>query len=276
MRAGAMLGGLPAWQEMLRLPDADRRRRACDPAVRASLRAGVEQASQRGLDVLGRWDLIEIADGDLVGRSIADVASDRRAEPIEVLIDTVVAEGLPVSVVFPSLVPTLGISEESWQVRAKVWKDDRVVLGGSDAGAHVDVMCHANYTTVVLGDLVRERRLFGLEEAVRLLTDVPARLYGLRDRGRLAEGWLADMVVFDPGRVGSEPARLRFDMPAGASRVYAGSRGVEHVVVAGEEVVTAGAFTGALPGTLLRSGTDTETVTVPAGRAASSPRRGDR
>jgi N-acyl-D-aspartate/D-glutamate deacylase len=266
MRAGAMLGGLPAWQEVLRLPEDDRRRRAGDPAARASLRAGVEQASQRGLEVLGRWDLIEIADGDLVGRSIAQVASERRVEPIEVLIDTVVAEGRPVSVVFPSLVPTLGVSEESWQVRAKVWKDERVVLGGSDAGAHVDLMCHANYTTVVLGDLVRERQLFGLEEAVRLLTDVPARLYGLRGRGRLAEGWHADLVVFDPGRVGSEPARPRFDMPAGACRVYAGSRGVDHVVVAGEEVVTAGAFTGALPGTLLRSGTDTQTVTVPAGR----------
>ena len=198
-------------------------------------------------------------------RSIADISAERGLDPVDTLIDVVVPERLPLSVVFPSLVPSLGVSDESWPARAKVWKDDRVVLGGSDAGAHVDLMCHANYTTVVLGDLVRERELFSIEEAVHLLSDVPARLYGLTGRGRVAEGWHADLVVLDPRLVASEPAQARYDMPAGACRIYAGSRGVAHVLVAGRAVVTAGTLTGVLPGTLLRSGTDTETVTVPGG-----------
>ena len=65
-------------------------------------------------------------------------------------------EGLPLTTVFPSLVPPMGVTDESWEVRGEVWRDERVVLGGSDAGAHVDIMCHANYPSVVLGELVRD------------------------------------------------------------------------------------------------------------------------
>jgi N-acyl-D-aspartate/D-glutamate deacylase len=167
--------------------------------------------------------------------------------------------------VFPSLVPRLGLSEEGWRVRAGVWRDDRTILGGSDAGAHSDLMCHANYTTVLLGESVRQRGLLTLEEAVRQLTDVPARLYGLRHRGRVAEGWVADLVVFDPARVGSGPARARHDLPAAGLRLYAEGRGIANVLVNGREVVAGDHFTGVLAGTLLRSGTHTETVTVPGG-----------
>ena len=82
------------------------------------------------------------------------------------------------------------------RVRASVWRDPRVMLGGSDAGAHLDLMCHANYPTVVLGEAVRERELLSLEEAVALMTSRPARHYGLTGRGRVAEGSRADLVVF--------------------------------------------------------------------------------
>jgi N-acyl-D-aspartate/D-glutamate deacylase len=150
-----------------------------------------------------------------------------------------------------------------------VWRDDRVVLGGSDAGAHLDVMCHANYTTVVLGDLVRTRGLFSLEDAVRRLTDVPARLLGLRDRGRVVEGAHADLVVFDPDRIGSQPAEERHDLPGGSARLYAEAVGIEQVVVGGRTIVEQGVLTGSLPGTLLRSGVDTDTVTVPGNRSRS-------
>jgi N-acyl-D-aspartate/D-glutamate deacylase len=126
-------------------------------------------------------------------------------------------------------------------------------------------MCQANYTTAVLGQSVRERGLLPLEEAVRLLTDAPARLYGLRHRGRVAEGWHADLVVFDPASVGTQPARERHDLPAAGLRLYAESTGVEYVFVGGEAIVEHGALTDALPGTVLRSGRDTETVPIPAG-----------
>jgi N-acyl-D-aspartate/D-glutamate deacylase len=172
--------------------------------------------------------------------------------------------------VFPSLTPSHGVSDRGWDIRREVWSDPRVVLGGSDAGAHVDLMCHANYPTVVLGELVRQRALFTLEDAVRRITDVPARLLGLRDRGRVAEGFHADLMVFDPATVGSAPTVSRQDLPGGAERLTADAIGVEQVLVAGTEVVRRGVLTGAVPGTALRSGRDTETVTVPGAASRAS------
>jgi N-acyl-D-aspartate/D-glutamate deacylase len=116
-------------------------------------------------------------------------------------------------------------------------------------------------TTQVLGDAVRTHGVLGLEAAVRQLTDVPARLYGLRERGRLAQGWHADIAVFDEREVGCGPTYTRRDLPADAARLYADARGIAHVLVNGVEIVRGAEGTGARPGTVLRSGRDTETVT---------------
>jgi N-acyl-D-aspartate/D-glutamate deacylase len=124
-------------------------------------------------------------------------------------------------------------------------------------------MCHGNYPSVVLGHAVRERNVIGLEDAIHLMTDRPARLLGLRGRGRVESGWRADLTIFDPDEIASEPAEVRRDLPAGGERLHADARGIAHVVVGGREVVSAGVPTGDLAGTLLRSGRDTETVTVP-------------
>ena len=93
-----------------------------------------------------------------------------------------------------------------------------------------------------------------------MLTDEPARLFGLKARGRVAEGYCADVVVFNPDTVASAPIVERADLPGGCERLYAGAIGIEHVLVNGAEIVTAGEPTGATPGTLLRSGRDTQTV----------------
>jgi N-acyl-D-aspartate/D-glutamate deacylase len=95
-----------------------------------------------------------------------------------------------------------------------------------------------------------------------MMTDRPARHYGLRDRGRIASGWHADLVVFDPARVGSQPITVRHDLPGGGERLHAGSRGISHVFVAGCEVVSDGEVTEERPGKVLRSGRDTDTVSL--------------
>ena len=171
--------------------------------------------------------------------------------------------------VFPSLVPSLGRSDEGWRVRGDVWRDDRTVLGGSDAGAHADLMCHANYTTMLLGESVRDRALLTLEDAVRQLTDVPARLYGLRDRGRIAEGGSPISSCSTRRASGAARRRCRHDLPGGGERLYAEAQGIEHVLVNGREIVGGGRLTGDLAGTLLRSGRDTDTVTVPGGQSVA-------
>jgi N-acyl-D-aspartate/D-glutamate deacylase len=265
MRASTLLPGLPGWGEVVASDAATRRATVADPEARARLREGAERVSERSLGVLDDFALMEVGDpgSAWAGRSLAEIASVRGTDVVDVLLDVVLVEALTLYVVLPSLTPSLGRSDEGWRARVEVWKDPRVMLGGSDAGAHLDLMCHANYPTVVLGEVVRQRGLLSLEQAVEMMTDRPARHYGLARRGRVAPGWFADLVVFDPEEVGSGPTEVRRDLPGGGERLCAASRGIAHVFVGGRKVITDGSDTGERPGRVLRSGHDTETVTLP-------------
>jgi N-acyl-D-aspartate/D-glutamate deacylase len=190
-----------------------------------------------------------------VGRTVGDVATERGQTPFDALCD--IALGDELRTVFST--PELGNDRADWDARVAVWRDGRAVIGASDAGAHLDLLATFNYTTTTLAKAVREHEALPLEEAVQLLTDVPARLYGLRDRGRVAPGAFADLVVFDPATVGPGPVTTRTDLPAGAARVYGEAEGIDEVIVNGRVIVENGEFTDARPGTLLRSGRDTET-----------------
>jgi N-acyl-D-aspartate/D-glutamate deacylase len=264
--SGFVLDGFPGWADVMHLPVAERLAALTDPGVRARLNESARSREAGILRALSRWERLTFAEtfasenAGLDGRNVGEVAAERGADPFDALLDVVVADGLRTGITPPAQAET----DEDWAERAQVWRDPRAVIGGSDAGAHLDMMCGAVYTTHLLGESVRERSLLSIEEAVRQLTDVPARLYGLRERGRIAPGWHADLVLFDPERIEPGPVRTRTDLPSGAPRLYAEADGVEHVLVGGTEVVTAGSVTGALPGTLLRSGADTETVPVPA------------
>jgi N-acyl-D-aspartate/D-glutamate deacylase len=111
----------------------------------------------------------------------------------------------------------------------------------------------------VIEQAVRRHDVLALEEAVQMLTSIPADLYGLRDRGRLVEGACADVVVFDADAVASGALGMRFDLPAGAGRLYAEPAGVSHVLVNGRPIVEHTKFTDERPGTLFRAGRDTAT-----------------
>ncbi len=269
VRANNLLDMQPEFAEVNAMPPAERRAALQDPAVRRRLKEAIDTAAARGIETIGQWHMIEIAEArspesePYVGMTIEAVARERGAEPVDVLLDVVLPEQLPLTMVLPSLVPSLGRTDDAWRARAEIWQDERVVLGGSDAGAHLDLLCHANYPTVVLGDCVRERQLFSLETGVRMMTDAPARLYGLRDRGRVAAGAHADLMIFDPDEIATEPLVARFDLPAGGERLFAEARGIDRVLVGGREVVDGGKLTGDLAGTLLKSGVDTDSVTVP-------------
>jgi len=101
-----------------------------------------------------------------------------------------------------------------------------------------------------------------LERAVQLITSAPASLFGLRDRGVLRDGARADVVVFDPATVDADDATLVRDLPGDSARLTAGSQGIVRVLVNGVAIVEDGKPTGATPGTVLRSGRDTDTVTA--------------
>jgi N-acyl-D-aspartate/D-glutamate deacylase len=161
-----------------------------------------------------------------------------------------------------------GQSAADWQRRAEVWRDPRALVGASDAGAHLDMIDSFAYCTTVLAKAVREHAVLSVEEAVHLMTQRPAGLYGLHSRGLLAAGKQADVIVFDPDEVAPLPVRTEYDMPAGAGRLYGGATGMHYVVVAGEEIVEDGVLTERRPGRVLRSGTDTHTVSAASLAAA--------
>ena len=136
------------------------------------------------------------------------------------------------------------------------------MIGASDAGAHLDFTAYFDYPVYVIEQAVRRHGVVSLEEAVQMLTSIPADLYGLRDRGRLSEGACADVVVFDPDAVASGTIGMRFDLPAGAGRLYAEPEGVSHVLVNGQSIVEGTTFTDERPGTVFRAGRDTATPTL--------------
>ena len=256
---------IPGWGEVMGLPEAERMIKLADPEVRAMLneRARSKEAGVfRGLSHWGTYvigDTYAPANEGCAFRRVADIASERGSEPFDTLLDIVLADGLR-TVLWPN---TDDGDEGTWAMRAAIWSDPRAMIGGSDAGAHLDRMCGSNYPTAFLGDCLRGRKLVPLEQAVHMMTAQPAQLFGLRGRGLVREGYAADLFVFDPETVASEPAQLLHDLPGDTPRLYAGSHGVVRVLVNGVETVRDGEPTGSLPGSLLRSGRDTESV-VPA------------
>jgi N-acyl-D-aspartate/D-glutamate deacylase len=258
---------IPGWGDVMGLPEAERMRQLADPAVRAQLDERVHSKEAGVFRGLARWGTYTIGDTyspaneGCAFRTVADIAAERGTEPFDTLLDIVLADDLR-TVLWPN---TDDGQDSTWELRAEIWSDPRAMVGGSDAGAHLDRMCGSNYPTAFLGDCLRGRKLVPVEKAVQMLTDQPARLFGLRERGLVREGYAADLLVFDPETVGSEPARLVHDLPGDTARLYAGSIGVVRVLVNGVETIRDGAPTGALPGTILRSGRDTASVVpIPA------------
>jgi len=258
---------LPDWGEVMNLPIPDRIAKLRDPAVRAHLNDRAHSPDAGVFIRLASWgryqigDTFSAANEGLKGRVVGDLAKERAQSSFDTLLDIVIADDLR-TVLWPLPPDDDGAS---WDLRAEAWEHPAVMLGGSDAGAHLDRMCGAPYTTAFLADVLRGRQLVSLERAVHLITQAPATLFGMRDRGVVSQGAHADLVMFDRDRIGPTEVSLVKDLPGGTARLYAGARGVERVWVNGRAVVADGEPTGALPGSILRSGGDTATVEVPAG-----------
>ncbi|MET8433283.1 D-aminoacylase [Streptomyces sp900116325] len=255
---------IPGWGEILSLPVPERIERLRDDSTRAEMlrRADSKEAGVfRRLADFGRYvigDTYSAANEGLSGRVVRDIAAERGQDPFHCLVEICAADELR-TVLWP--MPTDN-DPDSWALRQRTWQHEDVLLGGSDAGAHLDRMCGAPYTTRFLGDCLRGRKLVPLEQAVKMLTDDPAQLFGLRDRGRIQEGFHADLVLFDPERIDAGPATLVHDLPGDSPRLDSKAIGIVSVRVNGVETLRDDKVTGAVPGTVLRSGRDTRTVST--------------
>ncbi len=265
--SGFGLDSFPGWAAVLALPMDERKKAFADPATREKLVRGISHPDVPVvLRATGNFKRMLVEEtfseknAQYQGRVIGELAQEMNKEPSDIFFDIAVADDLRTT-----FLPDLGgRDEESWALRGDVWRDSRTLVGASDAGAHVDMIDTFAFSTTLLSEGVRDRNLLTLEEGVHQITDRPARFMGLIERGRLQEGWHADVVVFDADSVGKGPIHTRYDMPAKAGRLYCEAIGIQHVFVNGQEIVRNNALTGAKPGIVMRSGRDTETVPIPA------------
>jgi N-acyl-D-aspartate/D-glutamate deacylase len=240
----------PIWRPFMAKPRDERRRLFADPAFRAEL-AGDGKGFVAS--VAPGWDRLVLrlpaseATRRWQDRSVAEIAAARGTSPLETFCDLVLADDLGAQ----WGVVLLNHDEPAV---AALLRHPAGLLALSDAGAHVDTLCDQGFTTYLLGHWVRELGALSLEEAVRLLTAVPAERYGLRDRGRLVPGHAADLVLFDPERVAMRPTEMVWDLPCGQRRLLQRAEGVVAVFVNGTPVVRDGMPSGERPGRVLRGG----------------------
>jgi len=181
------------------------------------------------------------------GKTIEEIAALQGKRPVDAYLDLAIADQLQ------SRFQTALFNYDDAGVERLI-TDDRFLIGLSDGGAHVDVLCDAGYATAVLDIWVRQREALTLEQAVHKLTAVPAALFGILQRGTLIEGHVADLVLFDPTTVAPHPPEYVHDFPQKGRRLISRATGVVATFVAGTQVYAQGTHTGAFPGRVLRSG----------------------
>ena len=226
-----------------------RRRAYADPAWREKLRSEVTPLFRNW------WDRVVVAWApsarELEEQPLAEAARKFGKDPVDLALDLALADDLQARF-------RMAVMNFDEQEVAELITDPHTIIALSDAGAHASQLCDACYATYLLGHWVRERKTFTIEQAVHNLTQRPAEMFGITDRGLLTEGRPADVVVFDPLTVGPGPLKRVYDLPAGADRLVSEASGIDAVIVNGKLIRRDGKDTvgsnDALPGRLLRHG----------------------
>lgn len=218
----------------------------------ASFRAAFREELKRPHLFTGRWNRVEVLEVTSPAlktyerKTVAEAAEMRGKDPLDTFFELALEDDLNIQYTMQQY------HEEGIR---RLITDPRTMLGLSDGGAHVNMLCDAGYCTYLLGTWVRERQAMPLEQAVKRITSEPADLFGIRDRGRLQVGRPADVTIFDERTVGSaKRARMQEDLPGGGRRLVMPAEGIEYTVVNGEVLYEHGRHSGALPGQVLRSG----------------------
>jgi len=239
----------PFWRPLMAKSRDERRRLFAEAEFRAELgrQTGFVAALAQGWDRL----VLRLAASEGVrrwqDRSVAEIAAAEGRAPLDAFCDLVLEDDLATQ--WGAV-----LMNHDERAVAELIRHPAGLLALSDAGAHVDTLCDQGFTTYLLGHWVRELRALALEEAVRLVTSVPAERYGLHGRGRLAPGCAADLVLFDPARVAMRPTEMVYDLPRGQRRLLQRAEGIVEVLVNGTPVVADGAPTDRRPGRVLRGG----------------------
>ena len=253
--------GVPAFHRLFRTPGlAERAALLRQPAYRDEIRHAVEHPNRdpaKGSNTpppsFDRVFVRQVARPEhaaLAGACLGDLARQQGVAPMDVMVDLALSEDLQ--------------TEFLWNNETDEWRDGtflasrhpQMIIGTSDGGAHLGRDDNAEFSSYFLQKWVREWGKWTLEEAIRALTLVPARLLGFHDRGLVAEGGAADLMIFDADRVGPDRKTITHDFPGGEPRWSSRPRGFKATIVNGVPIVLDGELTDdcGLPGQVLRPG----------------------
>jgi N-acyl-D-amino-acid deacylase len=245
--------GLPVWRDIRKLPLDEQKAALRNPETRRKLvevareRRRANQLREGQLFAMGpdyQWMWV-VDTGMPPYRSVAEVADELGQDPVDVIIDLALKKDLK-QIFFQT------VANENQDHVLEMMRNPRCVVTFSDSGAHVSQLMDSSLQSHVLSYWVREKQALTLEEAIRMLTFVPASHWGLAGRGLLREGWAADLMIFDPNAIAPELPVLVHDLPAGARRLTQKAAGIMATIVNGEVLLRGGEHTGALPGKLLQ------------------------
>lgn len=241
---------MPTWRHLMNdAPDAEKKQAFAD--ARARLRAEMAEDDERERNA-NRWEAICVRvpflpkNAALRNKSIAAIAAEQGKDPLDAFLDLALEEDLNTT-----FANNPGRRDE--EAAATLLQSPYVLIGLSDAGAHVQYQAGYGYGTTVLGYWVRERGALSLEEAIRKLTFMQASTFGIPDRGLLWPGFAADVVIFDPETVGAGEPEDVHDLPGGGTRLGLQAEGIDYTIVNGRVLLEEGEHTGAYPGRVVRS-----------------------
>lgn len=239
----------PTWKNLMFLPVEVRKQAFADADTRKKLQGELDNL--RETNYHKRWDIPKIEkvfkpeNQKYVGKTIAEMAAMRNQAPIDAFLDLALDENL--ETIFWN-----ANNGGDWNAMGEILRSPYVLIGTSDAGAHVLFGADFGYGTILLGLWVRERQVMSLEQAIHKLTFHPASIFGLQGRGLLRPGYAADIAVFDPKTVNAEEPVWANDFPANSKRMVQQAIGMNYTIVNGTVINDHGRMTGELPGQVMR------------------------
>jgi N-acyl-D-aspartate/D-glutamate deacylase len=237
--------GLASWKPALGLGGAALKAKLADRSFRDAVRAELATPTTFRL-FNNEWDRVHVVEAArpeharLEQRTIAEIAREAGRDPLDAMLDLALTEDL-------KTVFTAQLLNSDEEAVGRLLKHPHSIVSLSDAGAHLTFFNDAGFGLHLLGHWTRDRGTLSLPEAVRRLTSHPAAVLGLRGRGLVRAGYAADLLLFDPNRVGRGPKRRLHDLPAGAPRLTTDAVGVHGVWVNGRRVADAGGLVAQAP-----------------------------
>ena len=240
----------PSWNPVFNRSPEEQAQVYRDPAFRQAFRKELETPRIFS----GRWERLEVKEVSnpamkpLEGKTVAQIARERGKDGLDTFLDLALEDDLKIQY-------TIVLFNANEDLIPELITDSRALIGLSDGGAHVDMLCDAGYCTYLLGTWVRDKQVMTLERAIQRITAEPAQFFGIHRRGQLAVGMAADLAIFDYHTIGSaKRPEMRYDLPGGGRRLVMPAHGVQYTIVNGQVLYAEQKHTGALPGQVLRSG----------------------